>query len=145
MSRKKGVRMARRPRGSRSLSKMSVSQLQAEINRRVRSTRGLHKRRAKLVAKLTDIDSQILAAGGAVEAGGRGGRGRKRAQNAMSLVETLQKVLKTKTLSVTEAAAAAQKAGYVTTADNFRTIVNQALIKHTDKFKKVERGQYTAA
>lgn len=145
MGRKKGVRMARRPRGSRSLSKMSVSQLQAEINRRARSTRTLHKRRAKLVAKLNDIDSQILAAGGAIEGGGRGGRGRKRAQNAMSLVETLQKVLKSKTLSVTEAAAAAQKAGYVTTADNFRTIVNQALIKHTDKFKKVDRGQYTAA
>lgn len=125
---------------------MSVSQLQAEINRRVRSTRSLHKRRAKLVAKLGELDSQILAAGGSLgESGGRGGRGRKRAQNAMSLVETLQKVLKTKTLSVTEAAAAAQKAGYVTTADNFRTIVNQALIKHTDKFKKVERGQYTAA
>lgn len=136
--------MAKRSKGAGSLAKLSVSQLQAEINRRARSTRSLHKKRAKLIAKLSALDQQIMAAGGTL---GEGGVrvGRKRAQNALSLVETLCKVLKTKTLSVTEAAAAAQRAGYVTTADNFRTIVNQALIKHTDKFKKVSRGQYTAA
>lgn len=138
--------MAKRSRGTRSLSKMSVSQLQAEINRRVRSTRALHRRRAKLVAKLSSLDAMILSAGGSVgDAGGRMGGVRKRAQNSMNLVEALQKVLKSKTMSVTDAAAAVQKAGYVTTADNFRTIVNQALIKHTDKFKKIERGQYTKA
>lgn len=139
--------MAKRSKGVGSLAKMSVSQLQAELNRRARSTRGLHKRREKLLAKLSELDQQILAAGGSLNGGGvgRGGPGRRRAQNSMSLVEALAKVLKGKTMSVTEAAAAAQKAGYVTTAENFRTIVNQALIKHTDKFKKVERGQYTAA
>lgn len=136
--------MAKRSRGAGSLAKLSVSQLQAEINRRARSTRSLHRKRSKLVAKLSELDQEILAAGGSIE-GADGRVGRKRAHNAMSLVETLSKVLKSKTMSVTEAAVAAQRAGYVTTADNFRTIVNQALIKHTDKFKKVSRGQYTAA
>ena len=62
----------------------------------------------------------------------------------MNLVDSLAKVLKSKTLSVTEATEAVQKAGYLTTAANFRTIVNQALIRETKVFKKVSRGQYTA-
>ena len=49
------------------------------------------------------------------------------------------------TMGVTEAGEAARKVGYKTTAKTFRTMVNQALIKHKDKFKKLERGQYTAA
>lgn len=137
--------MAKRSRGAGSLAKMSVSQLQAEIARRARSTRSLHRKRSRLLEKVSEIEQQILASGGSLEGGGGARAGRKRAQNSMSLVEALAKTLKSKTLSVTEAAAAVQKAGYVTTADNFRTIVNQALIKHTDKFKKVSRGQYTAA
>lgn len=136
--------MAKRSKGAGSLAKLSVSQLQAEINRRTRSTRALHRRRARLLEKLSALDRLILSSGGTLDGAAPGGR-RKRAKNDLSLVETLCKVLKSKTMSVTEAAAAAQKAGYVTTADNFRTIVNQALIKHTDKFKKVSRGQYTAA
>jgi len=48
-------------------------------------------------------------------------------------------------MGVTEAAEAVKKAGYKTNAANFRVIVNQALLKHRNKFKKVERGQYTAA
>ena len=37
---------------------------------------------------------------------------------------------------------AVQRNGYRTTSPNFRTIVNQTLIKHTDRFKRVSRGQY---
>jgi hypothetical protein len=48
-------------------------------------------------------------------------------------------------MGVTEAATAVQKAGYTTNAANFRTIVNACLIKHKKLFKKVSRGQYTAA
>lgn len=61
----------------------------------------------------------------------------------MNLVEALVKLLKGRTMSVTEMTAAVQKAGYKTTSPNFRTIVNQTLIK-SDRFKKVARGQYTA-
>ncbi len=64
----------------------------------------------------------------------------------MPLPEALHQVLKGKTLSVGEAVEAVQRAGYKTSSNNFRTIVNQQLIAAKNKklFKKVARGQYTA-
>ena len=62
----------------------------------------------------------------------------------MNLVEALQKTLKGKTMGVTEVTEAVQKNGYKTSAANFRTIVNQTLIKHPKTFKKIARGQYSA-
>ena len=49
-----------------------------------------------------------------------------------------------KQMGVSEIAEAVQAAGYKTSSANFRTIVNQALIRETDLFKKVSRGVYTA-
>lgn len=69
---------------------------------------------------------------------------RKRHRNDSNLVEALQQVLSGKTMGVTEAAAAVQAAGYKTTSPNFRTIVNQTLIKHPKTFPKQSRGKYTA-
>lgn len=69
---------------------------------------------------------------------------RKRHRNDTNLVEALQQVLTGTTMGVTEAAAAVQKAGYKTTSPNFRTIVNQTLIKHPDAFRKEGRGKYTS-
>jgi hypothetical protein len=69
---------------------------------------------------------------------------RSRPRNAGSLVEALKKLLTGKTMSVTEMAAAVQKAGYKTSSPNFRTIVNQTLINNKKDFKRVARGQYTA-
>lgn len=62
----------------------------------------------------------------------------------MNLVEALVKVLTGRTMSVTEVTQAVQDAGYQTSSANFRTIVNQTLIK-SKAFKKVSRGKYTAA
>ncbi|MFN7019759.1 MAG: hypothetical protein ACK4WH_00345 [Phycisphaerales bacterium] len=73
-----------------------------------------------------------------------GGTGlRRRPKNDSNLVEALQKLLTGKTLSVTAAAEEVQKAGYMSTSPNFRTIVNQALI-NSKKFKRVGRGLYTS-
>lgn len=130
--------MARRSSGS-SLSSLPIAQLQAELRRRQRGVGSLIRRRDKLAAKLAALNEQISAAGGS------GGGMRVRPQNATNLVEALCKVLDGKTMGVTEVADAVRKAGYNTNAANFRTIVNQALIKHKNKFKKVDRGQYTAA
>ena len=69
---------------------------------------------------------------------------RKRHKNDSNLVEALQSVLKGTTMGVTEVAQAVQEAGYKTTSPNFRTIVNQTLIKHNDVFAKQGRGLYTA-
>lgn len=124
-----------------SLSKISLLEIKAEIRRREGAFGKLQKKRAKLLEKLAAIDAQITEAGGSITGGARGAR----ARNEKGLVPYLLDVLDGKTMSVTEAADAVIKAGYVTTSPSFRTIVNQALLSHKSKFKKVSRGQYTAA
>lgn len=69
---------------------------------------------------------------------------RKRHRNESNLVEALQQVLAGKVMGVTEVAKAVQEAGYKTTSPNFRTIVNQTLIKNPQAFTKQGRGLYTA-
>lgn len=134
--------MAKRIAG---LAGLSVADMQREIGRRHRKVKALLSRRAKLASKLAALDHEIQLNGGAAPGGAMVGGVRKRAKNATNLVEALAKVLKGKTMSVTDVSAAVQKAGYQTTAANFRTIVNQALIKNNKIFKKIDRGQYTAA
>ncbi len=136
---------------SRGLSGLSVDDLQAEIARRSRSNAKLLKQHAKAMKKLEEIERQIIANGGSISGsrrlrfGGPGvNLGRKRPKNDMNLVEALTKTLKGKTMGVTELAVAVQKNGYKTSAANFRTIVNQTLIKHPKTFKKIARGQYSA-
>lgn len=120
-----------------SLASLPITHLQAELRRRQRGVGSLIRRRDRLASKLADLDAQIRSLGGAA--------GRVRPQNSSNLVDALHKLLSGKTMGVTEAADAVRKAGYNSNAANFRTIVNQALIKHKNRFKKVERGQYTAA
>jgi hypothetical protein len=108
----------------------------------------LRRKHAIAMNRVAAIESQLIALGAVASGGGGGGRGRgtgaaTRARNDMNLVESLVKVLTGKTMGVTEVADAVQRAGYKTSSPNFRTIVNQTLIK-SDKFKRVGRGQYTA-
>lgn len=139
--------MAKRTSGRRAgLAAISIRALHGELKRRERQLRTLQRRREKLVAKLTALDSHIGDAGGFIaRANSLAGIGpRRRPHNEMNLVDSLARTLKGKTMSVMEAADAVQKAGYKTTSATFRTIVNQTLIK-SDKFKKIGRGRYTAA
>ena len=119
---------------------MSFGELQAEIRRRQRSVGTLERRRAGIVAKIAQLDAKIGSLGGS--ANGRAGSGGSRPRNEMTLTETMAKVLKGKTMRVTDIAEAVQKAGYRTNSNNFRTQVNIALIK--GPFKRVGRGEYTA-
>lgn len=80
--------------GNRSLSglgRLSVADLQREVRRRQRGAAALHRRRAKVLAKIEALDAQILAAGGSLDGraarGGGGGRVRRRNEN--TLVESL--------------------------------------------------------
>jgi len=133
--------------GSGGLGNVSLDDLAREMKRRQREVSRLVSKRDRLAAQVQEIDQQIKALGGAASVGDFGttasGRPRRRPQNEQSLSEALIGVLKNKTMSVTEAAEAVQKAGYLTTSSSFRTIVNQTLIKDP-RFKKVARGQYTA-
>ncbi len=125
---------------SRSLNRFSIADIHADIRRRQRSAATLERRHARLSTKLRTLEAQIRALGG--DANGAARRG-FRPRNDKTLVDSLASVLKGKTLSVTDAAAAVQKAGYRTNSNNFRTQVNIALIKG-GIFKRVGRGMYSA-
>ncbi len=134
--------MARRSSG---LGGISVVDLQRELRKRQRRAGPLMAKREKLLQKLAAIDAELGALGGSARGGGAVSGGvRKRPRNEMNLVDALAKVLDGKTMSVTDVAEAVQKAGYQTTSPSFRTIVNQTLINNKDRFKRVDRGQYTA-
>jgi hypothetical protein len=134
--------MAKRTaRGSgNNLEGLSLADLEREIQRRKRGMAGLLRRRERTAAKLRDLDALISSMGGSP---GRAPGARTRPKNETNLVDALAAALKGKTMGVTEAAEAVQKAGYRTSAANFRVIVNQTLI-NSGKFKRVERGMYTA-
>ena len=137
------------------LGDLTMADLEREIHRRQkvvgRYVRKLERRRDKVVGQLAAIDAEIAKfdgasrrgrrPGGRRAGGGRAGGGR-RPRNEMNLADALATALKSATMSVTEVAEAVQKAGYKTTSPNFRTIVNQTLVKDA-RFKRVGRGQYT--
>ncbi len=126
------------------LASLSVSDIHREIARHERGGQTMLRKRARLAAKLDALDAQIAALGLSGSVRGRGSLpDGKHYKNEMTLVEALAKALNGKTLSVAEAMEAVQKVGYRSTAKNFGMIVNLALID-SEKFKRVERGQYTA-
>jgi hypothetical protein len=146
--------MGRRP--SVMVGGISLGSIEAEFRRKMKVVSKLARKRQSLVTKLAAVDAEIRALGmSSAGTGGAKGRsagrsgggstGRVRPSNTQNLADALQALLKGKTMGVTEAAAAVQKAGYKTNAENFRTIVNQCLIKNRTMFKKVSRGQYTAS
>ena len=124
------------------LSDMSITELQSEIRKRQRNLRSLERKRDRLVEQLRQVEADIREAGGLVAAVSGGGRVRPR--NDQNLADSLADLLKDQTLSVTTAAEEVQRAGYKTTSPNFRTIVNQTLLKDA-RFKRVGRGQYTSS
>lgn len=146
----KKSRRRSRPSG-RGLKVISTIALRAELERRERAVGDLVAQRRDLLAQLASIDRELAAF--KVKPGGRAPRalavgrpptGRKRHKNESNLEEALAGVLKGKTMGVTEVARAVQEAGYKTTSPNFRTIVNQALLR-SKLIKKLARGKYTAA
>ncbi len=123
------------------LGTLSLVQLQREIRRREsnagRRVLSLQLSRDKLYNKLSAIDAEIAKLGGRIKGGLR-----KRPHNEANLADSLGQVLKNTIMNVTSVALEVQKAGYRTTSPNFRTIVNQTLLKDP-RFKRVSRGKYT--
>ncbi len=139
-------RVSRRPRN---LSNVETQYLLLELSNRKKTGKrnrkmfkNLSKQRKQLLSRLKKIDNRLQKVGGGnVRHGSTGPQ--RRAKNSMTLLEAIQRTVGTKTLSVTSIAAAVQKRGYKTHAANFRTVVNQVLIKHTKIFKRTGRGMYT--
>lgn len=141
---KKASKKARPARKSgRTLNVVSTADLHAELNRRQGQASKLAARHKALLKEIAEVES-MLAAFGVTSGSRRAGKVRKRPKNDSNLEVALAKVLKGKTMGVTEVAEAVQAAGYRTTSPNFRTIVNQTLIRSA-LIKKLSRGQYTAA
>lgn len=150
--------IARKAAASRtgSLRKASAGELQEELQRRSRDLAALESRRDALLSQVESLDAEIAAINSALGVGAMGrptnsgsatrvlqGAGGRRPRNESSLEVALAETLKGKTMGVSEVAEAVQKAGYQTTSPNFRTIVNQTLLK-SSLIKKIARGQYTA-
>ncbi len=123
---------------------LSFQDLQKELRRRARRTATLQRRRDRVAQRLASLDDLISAMGGRVIGRMRIGPGRSQARNAKSLPEALHELLKDKTMRVTDAAEAVQRAGYKTNSKTFRVQCNFALVKRKDLFKRVGRGEYTA-
>lgn len=135
------------------LASTPTADLRRELERRKAMMQELIRQRDALNAELEELQG---AFGGSPSAPARRGPGRPRKNpasavevkpygaNKSNLATALRNVLNGKTLSVSELTDAVQKAGYKTKSENFRTIVNQALIANPSLFKKVARGQYTA-
>jgi hypothetical protein len=128
---------------------LSIAELEGLLESRRARVAKFEKQRARLARKLETLDNKIISLGGSAHVAaargtrvGRIGRG-GRAQNAVSLPETLVRVLAKQggPMAVKDIVAAVRATGYRTTSDNFRAIVNQALIKDK-RFIQASRGNY---
>ena len=130
--------MARRSYGDG----MSIAQLENLLAGRRAELSQKQREHNKLLSKLQQLESDIRRLGGIPGKRGRGGLGGTRVRNEKSLLETLEDVLKGgKPMKVGDIADAAQKTGYRSNSANFRSIVNQTLIKDK-RFGSAGRGLY---
>ena len=134
---------------------MSIAELRREIARRESAVKKLEAQRAALAKRLEKIDRQIAQlAGGAAPAPApapaaqtkaTGARKRVMPKKGADLKSVLVKAMTGgAVMSIGEAMAAVQKAGYKSSSKNFRLILSQTLSKD-DRFKTVTRGKYTLA
>jgi len=123
----------------RSGADLSISELEQLLKRRRVQIGKLEKKRTKVLRQLQAIEDDIAGLGGTV-----GGSRSVRAQNSQSLSEVIYQVLKEKGggMKVADIVNASLRAGYQTKSDNFRSIVNQTLIKDKRFAKGGERGVY---
>ena len=113
---------------------LSIAELEAELNRRRKAVARLSRKRATIQRKLDAIDAEISRLGGSSRRVGR-------ARNERSLSNMIHDVLQKGPTRVADIAAAVEKAGYRSSSPNFRSIVNQVLIKDR-RFVAADRGVY---
>lgn len=116
---------------------LSIVELEAELNRRRKAVARLERRRATVQRRLDALDAEIARLGGPGRGSHRGGR----ARNERSLADMIHDVLQKGASRVGDIMIAVQKAGYRSSSPNFRSIVNQVLIKDR-RFTAAERGVY---
>lgn len=132
------------------LSRVPTIDLIRELERRQAMAGAFESRREALEKELADIEAELSA----LEARASNGFGRRHVNRSASartrsashqpLNAVLQKLLKGRTMSVTEITEAVRNSGYKSNAANFTSVVNLTLLKRKDLFKRVGRGLYTA-
>lgn len=156
-SRKRSTVTARKKRRTArrtGLSGQSTAKIHAELKRREAVLVKLEKRRDAVLDQLSSIEKDIAQLGPSSTRfvskkrpgrpkGSASSQAKRTSRKKISLSEALQKALKGRTLSVADAVKAAVRAGYKTKSKHLNVMVNQTLLMHTDKFKKITRGQYT--
>lgn len=125
------------------LADLSTAQIHAELRAREKKLAKVRRQYNAAVAKVARIEAHMRDLGGD-QAAPRSGRGGTRARNKIPLHTALHNLLKGKTMGAAEAADALLESGFRTTARTFRTMVNIALIKNKNLFKRIARGQYTS-
>jgi hypothetical protein len=128
------------PRGRPATNQLSIAQLEALLEKHRAKVSELSREREKLQGKLDSLDAEIAALGGSgAVSSGRG----KRAKNDKSLSETLVEVLTAhgSPMKVANIVDAVTLSGYKSSSPQFRSIVNQALIKDK-RFHNTGRGFY---
>jgi hypothetical protein len=125
-----------------STAAMTIAQLQNVLNSRRAQLNQLMKERDRAQQRLQTIERQIARVAGRGMGNGSGGGG-GRVRNAASLVQTMENILKgsSKPMPVGDITQAVLKTGYKTNSANFRSIVNQTLIKEK-QFSSAGRGLY---
>jgi len=120
----------------------NIAQLERILQDRRSEVTRLERLRNELQRKLDGVERQIAKLAGGLR--GRRGGGGVRARNDVSLVEAIETAMRSngKPMRVGDIVDAVQGAGYRSTSDNFRGIVNQTLIKERKRFGQVDRGVY---
>ena len=126
----------------------NIAQLERILQDRRSEVNRLERQRSELQRKLDGVERQITRLNGSLR-GLRGMRGRRggggiRARNDVSLVEAIERAMRSngKPMRVGDIVDAVQGSGYRSNSANFRGIVNQTLIKERKRFAAAERGLY---
>ena len=115
---------------------MSISQIESLLQQRRGELGKLRKQRAELERDMAKLDRKIESLGGGRSRGGR-------AKNQMSLTALMDEILQkaSKPMQVGDILAKVEAAGYRSSSANFRSIINQTLIKDK-RFVAASRGLY---
>jgi septal ring factor EnvC (AmiA/AmiB activator) len=116
----------------------NIAQLERMLDDQKSKLNDLTRARLKLQRRLEALDTKISSLGGSPMAGNG------RARNKVSLNESIVTVLQRggSAMSVGDIVKRVLARGYSTTSPNFRSIVNQALIKDQRFAKAGVRGSY---
>ncbi|CAG1010365.1 hypothetical protein PHYC_03838 [Phycisphaerales bacterium] len=125
------------------LAAVPAADLARELERRRGRAAILRRERAEAISRLAVVDAKIRAMGGdALD--GIIGLPMRPGHNPMGLPTVLATAMRGKRMTPNEAAEAARRAGYRGGGRSYMKMIRNALSRHTDLFKRVERGVYTA-